>query len=126
MQNYASILAEHRVRVNIVHPTGVLTPMIANPLSDEFRQDKAEADLSVLINAIPGVPAIDPSDVTSLILFLCSDEARYLTGLCHPGSTPAPHCANSRGAALVLAGGSAEDQGPRPPVGVGVTRTAWS
>jgi SDR family mycofactocin-dependent oxidoreductase len=80
MQNYASILAEHRVRVNIVHPTGVLTPMIANPLSDEFRQDKAEADLQVLINAIPGVPAIDPSDVTSLILFLCSDEARYLTG----------------------------------------------
>jgi SDR family mycofactocin-dependent oxidoreductase len=79
-ENYASILAEHRVRVNIVHPTGVNTPMIANPLSDEFRKDKAEADLQVLINAIPGVPAVEPGDITSMVLFLCSDEARYLTG----------------------------------------------
>ena len=79
-ENYASILAEHRVRVNIVHPTGVQTPMIANPLSDEFRKDKAEADLQVLINAIPGVPAVEPADITAMVVFLCSDEARYLTG----------------------------------------------
>jgi SDR family mycofactocin-dependent oxidoreductase len=79
-ENYASILAEHRVRVNIVHPTGVHTPMIANPLSDEFRKDKAEADMQVLINAIPGVPAVEPGDITAMVLFLCSDEARYLTG----------------------------------------------
>lgn len=38
MRSYANSLAEHSIRVNTVHPTGVNTPMVVNDVMQEFLQ----------------------------------------------------------------------------------------
>jgi SDR family mycofactocin-dependent oxidoreductase len=78
-RNYASILARHEIRVNIVHPTGVNTDMIHNEMIDTYHATADHEDLQVLINAIP-VTAIEPEDVSNMMVWLCSDESRYFTG----------------------------------------------
>jgi SDR family mycofactocin-dependent oxidoreductase len=78
-RNYASLLARDRIRVNVVHPTGVNTPMIDN---DHFREVHAVSsgdDDQVLINAIP-VHSIEAEDVSAFMVWLCSDASRYFTG----------------------------------------------
>ncbi|MFD0067009.1 mycofactocin-coupled SDR family oxidoreductase [Streptomyces sp. NPDC056690] len=78
-QNYASILAYHNIRVNAVHPTGVNTPMVDNDMvRDRFANVDPEDGLT-LVNAIP-VDTVEAEDIANTVLFLCSDESRYLTG----------------------------------------------
>lgn len=78
-ENYASALAGHSVRVNVLHPTGVSTPMIDNDMCRD-RFDKANPeDLKALVNALP-TSRIEPSDVSELVAWLCSDASRYVTG----------------------------------------------
>jgi SDR family mycofactocin-dependent oxidoreductase len=78
-QNYASILARYNIRVNTVHPTGVNTPMVDNDMvRDRFATVDPEDGLA-LVNAIP-VEFVDAEDIANAVLFLCSDESRYLTG----------------------------------------------
>jgi SDR family mycofactocin-dependent oxidoreductase len=79
MRNYASILAGHRIRVNAIQPTGVNTPMIHNPMLDEHFATANEQDNLALVNAIP-VPAVEPVDISNAMLFLCSEDGRYVTG----------------------------------------------
>lgn len=78
-RNYASILARHRIRVNVVHPTGVNTDMIHNEMIDTYHTSADLEDRQVLINAIP-VSAVEPEDISNMMLWLCSDESRYFTG----------------------------------------------
>ncbi|WP_320783524.1 mycofactocin-coupled SDR family oxidoreductase [Streptomyces sp. CRN 30] len=82
MRTYANNLAPHSIRVNSVHPTGVATPMVADPVMAEFvAQDPI---LSVgAPNALP-VDVIEPLDVSNAVLWLASDEARYVTGVTLP------------------------------------------
>jgi SDR family mycofactocin-dependent oxidoreductase len=78
MRGYANYLGPHKIRVNTIHPTGVLTPMIMN----EFFVGWMEANpiaARTQVNALP-VEAIDPEDVSRAICFLVSDEGRYVTG----------------------------------------------
>ena len=82
MRSYANVLAPHNIRVNSVHPTGVNTPMVVNDIMQEFLQ----ADPSMgqaMANALP-VELIEPVDVSNAILWLVSDEARYITGVTLP------------------------------------------
>jgi SDR family mycofactocin-dependent oxidoreductase len=82
MRSYANVLAPHNIRVNSVHPTGVNTPMVVNDVMQEFLQ----ADPSMgqaMANALP-VDLIEPVDVSNAILWLVSDEARYITGVTLP------------------------------------------
>jgi len=82
MRSYANVLAPHNIRVNSVHPTGVNTPMVVNDVMQEFLQ----ADPSMgqaMANALP-VDMIEPVDVSNAILWLVSDEARYITGVALP------------------------------------------
>ena len=83
-------LAPHFIRVNSIHPTQVDTPMIQNePTWRLFRPDlehPTEADFapaSQAMNALP-VPWVDPVDISNAVLFLASDEGRYLTGVALP------------------------------------------
>jgi len=82
MRSYANVLAPHNIRVNSVHPTGVNTPMVVNDIMQEFLQ----ADPSMgqaMANALP-VELIEPVDVSNAILWLVSEEARYITGVTLP------------------------------------------
>jgi SDR family mycofactocin-dependent oxidoreductase len=82
MRAYANSLAAHRIRCNTVHPTGVNSPMVTNQAFERFFNENAEATAG-LINALP-VEMIDVSDISKAILFLCSDEGRYITGIQMP------------------------------------------
>jgi SDR family mycofactocin-dependent oxidoreductase len=82
MRSYANLLAEHRIRVNTVHPTGVNTPMVVNDVMQEFLA--ADPQLSqAMSNALP-VDMVEPIDISNAILWLVSDDARYVTGVTLP------------------------------------------
>jgi len=82
MRSYANTLAPHNIRVNSVHPTGVRTPMIINDVMAEFLgQDASMSD--AMANALP-VDMVEPVDISNAILWLVSDDARYVTGVTLP------------------------------------------
>jgi SDR family mycofactocin-dependent oxidoreductase len=74
------------ITVNAICPTSVDTPMIQNEaayrlflpdVEDPTREDAGPAFQA--LNAIP-VPWVEPVDISNAMVFLCSDEARYITG----------------------------------------------
>jgi len=85
----AKELAPHSIRVNTVHSTAVATPMILNDaIYKLFRPDlenptRADFEEAVLgINALP-IPAVEVADISNAVLYLASDEGRYVTGTTH-------------------------------------------
>jgi SDR family mycofactocin-dependent oxidoreductase len=78
-RNYASFLAYHHIRVNVVQPAGVETPMIRNQMVDEYHKIANPEDGKCLVTAIP-IIKLDPVDVSNMMVWLCSDESRYFTG----------------------------------------------
>jgi SDR family mycofactocin-dependent oxidoreductase len=81
-RSWANYLAPHFVRVNSVAPTTVRTPMAADGNVKLILEHAPELESS-LTNAMP-VEAIDPIDVSNAILWLVSDDARYITGTVIP------------------------------------------
>ncbi len=76
----ANELAAHKIRVNTVHPTGVDTPM-GNGLGGLEALIGRDPSLGpIYMNALP-VETVDARDISNAVLFLASDEARYVTGL---------------------------------------------
>lgn len=67
----AKELAPSGVRVNAVSPGVIMTDMMA---------DFSENDLAALREEIPLGALGRPGDVASAVLFLASDDARYITG----------------------------------------------
>ena len=80
-------LAPHSIRVNAVHPTNVNTDMLQSaPMYKVFRPDLADPtreDAEVAFPAMQPMPIgyVEPVDISNAVLFLASDEARYVTGL---------------------------------------------
>jgi (+)-trans-carveol dehydrogenase/(-)-trans-carveol dehydrogenase len=90
MRTLALELAPHFIRVNSLHPTQVDTPMIMNETTFAlFRPDLEHptredfAPVSQEMNALP-IPWVEPVDISNALLFLASDEARYITGVALP------------------------------------------
>lgn len=90
MRTLAVELAQHNIRVNSVHPTQVNTPMVMNEATFAmFRPDLTHptkedfAPLSQLAHVLP-VPWVEPEDISNAVLFLVSEEARYITGVTLP------------------------------------------
>lgn len=90
MKTLALELAPLSIRVNSIHPTNVDTPMIMNEatyrvfLPDDPKPTREKFSVPAgEMNALP-VPWIEPSDVSNAVLFLASDEARYITGISLP------------------------------------------
>ncbi|HEY6798934.1 MAG TPA: mycofactocin-coupled SDR family oxidoreductase [Kineosporiaceae bacterium] len=87
VHDLANVLAPHSIRVNAVHPTNVNTAMLqSEPMYRIFRPDlpnptREDAELAFPAMQRMPIPYIDPSDVSNAVLFLASDEARYVTGL---------------------------------------------
>ena len=76
----ANELARHSIRVNTVHPTGVDTPM-GNGLGGLEPLINRDPSLGpIYMNTLP-VETVDARDISNAVLFLASDEARYVTGL---------------------------------------------
>lgn len=93
MRTLAIELAPEYIRVNAVCPGNVDTDMIQNeacmklfmPELEHPTREDAERPDSIYreINAIP-IPWLDSADVTNAVLFLASDESRYITGVALP------------------------------------------
>jgi SDR family mycofactocin-dependent oxidoreductase len=90
MRTLALELAPHSIRVNSVHPTGVNTPMVQNEASMQLFLPDVEnptaeqyAEVMGSLNALP-IPWVEPRDISNAVLFLASDEARYITGVTLP------------------------------------------
>ena len=90
MRCLAQELAPYMIRVNTVNPTTVNTPMLMNDalyglfrpdIETPTREDMGEAMTG--LNALP-IPWVDPIDISNAVLWLASDEARYVTGVALP------------------------------------------
>ncbi|XVQ06441.1 mycofactocin-coupled SDR family oxidoreductase [Spirillospora sp. CA-255316] len=86
MRVLALELADSFIRVNCVLPTAVSTPMIHNESTYAvFRPDLEAptidhvAEIYRTLNALP-IPWVESIDISNAVLFLASDEARYITG----------------------------------------------
>jgi (+)-trans-carveol dehydrogenase len=78
------------IRVNSLHPTQVDTPMIMNEMMWKlFRPDLENPTVvdfrpaSLALNALP-IPWVEPVDISHALLFLASEESRYITGTVLP------------------------------------------
>lgn len=80
MRTYANNLAPYNIRVNSVHPAGVRTPMLTNDVSRNHFNSLPAAQADVMSNAL-SVRHLDPEDVSNAVLWLVSNDARYVTGI---------------------------------------------
>ncbi|MGV0789569.1 mycofactocin-coupled SDR family oxidoreductase [Mycolicibacterium sp. XJ2] len=87
MRTFAVELGQHSIRVNAVCPTNVNTPLFMNEGTMKlFRPDLENPgpdDLAVAAQFMHVLPVgwVEPEDVSNAVLFLASDESRYITGL---------------------------------------------
>jgi (+)-trans-carveol dehydrogenase len=91
MRTLAVELGQHRIRVNTVLPTNVNTPMFMNegafklfrPDMENPGPDDVAAVIAQFMHVLP-VGWVEPEDISNAILFLVSDEGRFITGVALP------------------------------------------
>jgi (+)-trans-carveol dehydrogenase len=91
MRAMAAELGPDNIRVVNVCPTNVATDMVLNQDAyNLFRPDKAPtatyedfAEAAQGMHVLP-IPLVEPVDISNAIVFLASDEARYVTGISFP------------------------------------------
>ena len=71
-------LAAASIRVNVVHPGGTGTDMTQNPAAEHWQQT-APGVAGALSLPMP-ITRMEPIDVAHAVRWLCSHEARYVTG----------------------------------------------
>lgn len=80
---WANYLAPQSIRVNSVAPAGVRTPMAVNDALPKFA--KAHPEFArALGGALAGIDMVEPIDVTNAVVWLVSEEGRYVTGVVLP------------------------------------------
>jgi len=91
MKVLAQEAGAHRIRVNAVCPTTVRTPLVINDATFELfaphLENPSEDDVREPfegLNILPGTAWIEPEDVSDAVLFLCSDAAKFITGVALP------------------------------------------
>jgi (+)-trans-carveol dehydrogenase len=90
MRTFAVELGAQNIRVNSVHPTNVNTPLFMNDGTMKlFRPDLENPgpdDMKVVGQLMHTLPIgwVEPEDIANAVLFLASDEARYVTGVTLP------------------------------------------
>ena len=87
MRTFAVELGPYSIRVNSIHPTHVATTLLHNEATFKaFRPDLENPgpdDLEPIcrnFHYLP-IPWIEAEDVSNAVLFLASDESRYVTGV---------------------------------------------
>jgi SDR family mycofactocin-dependent oxidoreductase len=87
MHDLARELAPRQIRANVVHPTNVNTDMLhSEPMYRSFRPDldhptREDATPAFHVQQAMPIPWVEPADISNAVLFLASDEARYITGM---------------------------------------------
>jgi 3(or 17)beta-hydroxysteroid dehydrogenase len=66
----------YKIRCNSIHPAAILTP-----LWDAMLGDNREEVISQIASDIPMGRLGQPEDVANAVLFLASDESKYITGI---------------------------------------------
>lgn len=90
MRTLATELAPYRVRVNTVNPTQVDTDMIQNDVMyrlfvpDTEHPTREEFAAASRATGLLPVDWVSSADVSKALLFLASDDARYITGVALP------------------------------------------
>jgi SDR family mycofactocin-dependent oxidoreductase len=90
MWTLSAELAPHRIRVNTVHPTTVPTGMILNDATyrlfcpDLLNPTEAEFRSRLEERTPMGVPWVEPQEISNAVLWLVSDQSRYVTGITLP------------------------------------------
>src|SRR4051794_4792357 len=79
MRTLARELAPEMIRVNTIHPTGVDSPMSNNDYFPQWLDEHKELGNAMRFNLMP-VDAMPMGDVSAVVAFLCSDEAKWITG----------------------------------------------
>ncbi|MEU6198611.1 mycofactocin-coupled SDR family oxidoreductase [Streptomyces sp. NPDC047061] len=87
VHDLARELAPRKIRANVVHPTNVGTDMLfSEPMYQAFRPDlehptREDAEPGFSVQQAMPIGWVEPLDISNAVLFLASDEARYVTGL---------------------------------------------
>ena len=87
VHDLATELSVLGIRANVVHPTNCNTDMLqSEPMYRSFRPDlehptRADAEPVFGIQQAMRIPFIEPEDISNAILWLASEESRYVTGL---------------------------------------------
>ncbi len=87
VHDLAQTLAPESIRVNAVHPGNANTDMLHNrPMYKIFRPDLEEIsreDFEPASAAMFPLPIswVEPRDISAMVVFLASDDARYVTGM---------------------------------------------
>jgi SDR family mycofactocin-dependent oxidoreductase len=91
MKVLAQEAGPHRIRVNAVCPTTVRTPLVINDSTFELfaphLENPTEDDVREPfegLNILPGVAWLEPGDVSDAVVFLCSEAAKFITGVALP------------------------------------------
>ncbi|MFC5333749.1 mycofactocin-coupled SDR family oxidoreductase [Mycobacterium branderi] len=87
VHDLATELAPLGIRANVIHPTNTNTPMLqSEPMYRSFRPDletpsRADAEPVFGVQQAMRIPFVEPEDISNAVLWLASDEARYVTGV---------------------------------------------
>ncbi|MGW2523571.1 mycofactocin-coupled SDR family oxidoreductase [Streptomyces sp. NPDC001617] len=87
VHDLATVLAPRQIRVNALHPTNVNTDMLnSDVMYRSFRPDLEEPTREDALPSFPattgfGVPYVEPEDIAETVLYLVSDESRYVSGM---------------------------------------------
>jgi (+)-trans-carveol dehydrogenase len=90
MRTLALEVGDKNIRVNTICPTNVGSPMLLNDLTFRlFRPDLKDpghdefAVAAQQMHVLP-IPYVEPVDISNALVFLASDDARYITGVALP------------------------------------------
>ena len=87
VNDLSPILGRKGIRINAVHPTNCNTDMLHNEgMYGVFRPDLEHPTLDDVKPVFPmmhslKVPYIEPQDVSNAVVFLASEDSRYITGM---------------------------------------------
>lgn len=72
-------LSGYSIRCNSVHPSGVLTPMVMN-IGVDMEDPEFLKKVGLEDTNMPASKLAEPNDIAQLVLFLASDESRFVNG----------------------------------------------
>lgn len=81
MRSFMIWLAPHNIRINTIHPAGVLTAMVAHDEMARWFANNPEGH--TMGNALP-VPMLEPIDISRAVLYLVEESGRHVTGVTMP------------------------------------------